>query len=199
VPASADPERVRYGFDPVGLIQRKRTDLLGAAFTAMRAFRLAGMPTHGLPAVGSFDEWSIRVRDLVYWITNYDVSEVFRRNKAEDPRRQSDASLVAALHQQFGTTPFKAADVIAIHKKVEDNRRLSLPIPPTPAEQALHDALDNVLGSKRIDGKLFGYCARRLNGAHTGGFILETRHDPAANANVITVRIAAAASRQVRE
>jgi hypothetical protein len=194
VPASADPERVRYGFDPVKAIQRKRPTYLQAAFTAMRAFRLAGMPSQGLPAVGSFDEWSTRVRDLVFWLTDYDVSEVFRRNKVEDPRRQADASLLAALHQQFGAMAFKAADVIAIHKKVADSRRSPGSIAPTLAEQALHDTLDDVLGSKRIDAKLFGYCARRLNGAHNGGFILETKHDPTANANMITVRPAAAAA-----
>jgi len=182
-PASADPERVRYAFDPVKLIQRNRIHLLCAAFTAMRAFRLAGMPSQGLPAVGSFDDWSPRVRDLAYWLTNYDVSEVFRRNKAEDPRRQADASLLAALHQHFGTKPFKGAEVIAVHEKVAGPYGSV-----TLAERALHDALDAVLGSRGVNAKLFGYCARRLNGAHNGGFLLETKHDPSANANVITIR-----------
>ena len=188
-PASADPERVRYGFDPAKTIQRNRPHLLCAAFTAMRAFRLAGMPSPRLPAVGSFDDWSYRVRDLVYWLTFYDVSEVFRRNKAEDPRRQADASLLAALHQHFGTKPFKGVEAIAVHERVADPRRTSLGQPvPTHAEQALHDALDAVLGSRGVNARLFGYCARRLNGAHNGGFILETKHDPATNANVIVVR-----------
>ena len=97
-----------------------------AAFTAMRAFRLAGMPRQGLPAVGSFDDWSRKVRDLVYWLTDYDVSEGFRRNKAEDPRRQGDGSLLAALHQHFGAKPFKAADPITVHKRVTDQKRSSL-------------------------------------------------------------------------
>ena len=66
LPRSSDPERDRYGFDPVKLMQRRRTDFLKQAFIAMRAFRLAGMPRQGLPAVGSFDEWSRKVRDLVY-------------------------------------------------------------------------------------------------------------------------------------
>ena len=57
--------------------------------------------------MGSFDEWSRKVRDLVYWLTGYDVSEGFRRNKAEDPRRQGDAALLAALYQHFGTNPSK--------------------------------------------------------------------------------------------
>ena len=45
LPRSADPERDRYPFNPVELIQRRRTDFLMAAFIAMQAFRLAGMPS----------------------------------------------------------------------------------------------------------------------------------------------------------
>jgi hypothetical protein len=183
LPRSADPERDSYPFHPVELIQARRADFLRTAFSVMKAFRLLGMPRQGLPAVGSFDEWSRRVRDLIFWLTDYDVSEGFRQNKAEDPRRQSDASLLTALHQHFGTKPFKGAEVTAVHEKVAAPYSSA-----TPSERALHDALDDVLGSRGVNAKLFGYWARRLNGAHNGGFVLETKHDPAANANVITVR-----------
>jgi putative DNA primase/helicase len=192
VPRSADPERDRYNFDPVKVTRRDRIALLHAAFTIMRAFRLQGMPPQALPAVGSFDEWATRVRDLVYWLTSYDVSVVFRQNKAEDPRRQTDAALLAALHQHFGAASFKAADVIAVHKKVEDARRSQGTVQPTSAEKALHDALDDALPSKGVNPKLFGFRARRLKGAHNGGFILEIEHDPATNSNLITVRPTAA-------
>ena len=179
VPRSADPERDRYPFNPVELIQNRRPYFLQAAFIAMRAFRLAGMPSQGLPAVGSFGDWSRRVRDLVYWLTDYDVSEGFRRNKAEDPRRQGDAALLAALHQHFGAKRFKGADVIAVHEKRDSW---------TVTEGALRDALNDVFDKRGVNAKLFGYFARRLNGAHNGGFILETHHNPATNANDITVR-----------
>jgi putative DNA primase/helicase len=188
LPRSADPERDRYPFDPAEMTQRRRTDYLMAAFIAVRAFRLAGMPRHGLPAVGSFDDWSRKVRDLVYWLTDYDVSEGFRRNKAEDPRRQGDGSLLAALHQHFGSKPFKAADPIVVHKRVTDQRRSSLTQSTTLAEQALHEAIEDVLGSRDANAKVFGYWARRVKGAAIGGFILETHHNPATNANDITVR-----------
>jgi hypothetical protein len=159
LPRSADPESDQYSFDPVTLFQRHRARFLRAAFTAMRAFRLAGMPRQGLPAVGSFDEWSRKVRDLVYWLRGYDVSEAFRRNKAEDPRRQADASLLSALYQHFGTTAFKAADVIAVHKQVTDFRRRSSTTtlaPPTLTEQAVYDGLEDVLSARDINAKLFG-------------------------------------------
>jgi putative DNA primase/helicase len=188
LPRSPDPERDRYPFNPAEIIQRGRTDFLKAAFIIMRAFRVAGMPSQGLPAVGSFDDWSRKVRDLVHWLTGYDVSETFRRNKAEDPRRQGDASLLAGLHQHFGTSTFTSADAIAVHQKAADPRRSPHASAMTPAEQALHEALEDVLGSRDVNAKLFGYWARRVKGAHIGRFILDTHHDPAKNANVITVR-----------
>lgn len=56
-----------------------------AAFSIMRAFRQAGMPQYpNLPAIGSFKDWSRKVRDLVYWLTDCDVSEGLHLNKAED-------------------------------------------------------------------------------------------------------------------
>ena len=182
LPRSADPERDLYPFNPAEIIQHRRADFLGAAFSVMQAFCRLGMPRQGLPAIGSFDEWSRRVRDLVYWLTDYDVSEGFRQNKAEDPRRQADGSLLAALHQHFGTKAFRGADVIAEYQKVKTFGSATM------AERALHAALDDVLGSRDVNAKLFGYRARRLNGAHNRGFVLETEHDPAANANIITVR-----------
>jgi hypothetical protein len=191
LPRSADPERDRYPFDPAQYVRRRRAVLLQAAYTAMRAFRLAGMPRQGLAGVGSFDDWSRRVRDLVYWLTDYDVSEAFRRNKEEDPRRQGDAAVLAALHQHFGAKPFKAADAIAVHKRVVEERRspyaaLILPA-TTPTERAVHEALESVLGSRDVNPKLFGYWARRVKGARIGGFLLELHHNPTTNANDIMV------------
>jgi putative DNA primase/helicase len=181
VPRSADPERDRYLFNPAAEIQRRRDLYLRAAYTAMRAFRLAGRPASGLPAIGSFDDWSHKVRDLVYWLTDYDLSEAFHKNKTEDPRRQGDAGLLAALHQCFGTKQFKGADVLAIYTKVR-----SLNSNLTGSEQTLREALDDVLG-RNVNPKQFGYWGRRVKGAHNGGYMLEAQFDPAANANVYVV------------
>jgi len=189
VPRSVDPERDRYGFNPVDIIQRNRSALLSAAFIIMRAFRQAGMPSHGLPAVGSFHDWSRKVRDAVYWLCRYDLAEAFHQNKSEDPRRQDDAALAGALHGLFASSPFKSSDVLAVYSKVSASKRApSGLLAVTQDEVALYDALERVLGSKRVDAKLFGFWARRLNGAHNGGFLLETRHNSATNANEMTVR-----------
>lgn len=191
VPRSADPERDQYDFNPAELIQRERMELLRAAYTIMRAYRLAGMPKGALPAVGSFEAWSRRVRDLVFWLTDQDVAEGFRRNKVEDPRRQGDGALLAALHQHFGSKTFKSAEVIALYWRVRERRRLQLSSPTsssTAAEEMLYDALEDVLGGGGIGAQRLGTWARRVKGAHLGGYTLDTHHDRSTNANTITVR-----------
>jgi hypothetical protein len=187
VPRSKDPERDRYPFDPVRGTQKHRVTLLNAAYTIMRGFRQAGMPSHGLPAIGSFDEWSRKVRDLVYWLTNYDLAEAFNQNKAEDPKRQDAAALAAALFDLYGNAPFKSSDVIAIYTRIGTIKRAGGVAGASPHEIALHDALEQVLGSKRVDARAFGMWARQLDGAHNGGFLLTTQHNKATNTNEITM------------
>jgi hypothetical protein len=190
LPRSSDPERDKYSFNPAELVQRRRQQLLATAYTAMKAYRKAGMPEFGLPGVGSYDEWARRVRDLVYWLTDYDVSEAFSRNKAEDPRRQDDAALVAALHRHFGSNAFIAADVVAVHKKVSEFRRNpNNQVQSSSAENALHAAIENVFGLQGSDdAQRIGNWARKVKGMPLGGQVLETRHNAASNANEIIVR-----------
>ena len=185
-PRSSDPERDRYKFNPVELIRSRRTTLLMAAFTIMRAYRKVGMPSGGLPAVGSFELWSRRVRDLVFWLTSYDLADAFRQNKAEDPRRQDDASLLHALHDLYGTAAFKSSDVFGIYSAVANSRRTGSGA-CDPKKEALYDAMDAVLGSHGVSAKQFGHWARRVNGGHVGGFQLTVRHNPRTNSNAITV------------
>jgi putative DNA primase/helicase len=185
-PRSADPERDRYAIRPVELIQRRRTDFLRAAFTVMRAYRLAGMPNPNLPSVGSFTEWSTRVRDLVHWLTGHDLAEAFRQNKLEDPHRQDDASLLSALHTLYGTSSLRAADVFDIYTEVANAKRNQI-ANIDPNKERLHAALDAVFGSRGVSAKLFGHWARRVRGAHTNGFQLHVQPDAASNTNIINI------------
>lgn len=45
----------------------KRSELLGAALTILRAFTLAGMPDQGLKSWGSFEPWSRLIRGALVW------------------------------------------------------------------------------------------------------------------------------------
>jgi hypothetical protein len=81
------------------------------------------MPHSGLPAVGSFSEWERKVRDLVWWLTGYDLSEEFDKNKKDDPEQQNDAALLAALRDYFGEKWFKASEADAAMKRATEHRR----------------------------------------------------------------------------
>src|SRR5260370_37152814 len=106
--------------------RRRHNDFLPAAFQNMPGVRLGGMSSEGLPGVGSFDLWSRRVRDLVHWVTGYDLADAFKQNKAEDPHRQDDETLLAALDGIFGTAPFRSSGVFAVYTDGAHAKRTAL-------------------------------------------------------------------------
>jgi hypothetical protein len=79
--------------------------------------------------------------------------------------------------------------VIDIQRRVTEHRRTPYVSPaPTPTEQSVHEALEDVLGTRDITAKVLGYWARRVKGSRTGGFMLETHQNQTTNSNDITVR-----------
>ena len=189
LPKSASPERDVYPFNPAEIVQQHRTALLQAAFTIMRAFRLA-KPAQNLPGIGSFESWARWVRDMIEWLLGYDISEGFQQNKEEDPRRQEDAALLAALHGYYGTGAFKSADVHAIYSNVTNHRRAPHlhPTKPTPQQDELHSAIEIAIGSKDITAKRIGQWAKRVDGAFIENYKLDVRHNRSSNSNEMTVQ-----------
>jgi putative DNA primase/helicase len=189
MPKSASPERDVYPFNPAEIVQQHRTALLQAAFTIMRAYRLA-KPAQNLPGIGSFDLWAERVRDPIEWLLGYDISEGFQQNKEEDPQRQEDAALLAALHDNYGTGPFKSADVHVIYGNVSNHRRAPHlhPTKPTPSEEELHAAIETAIGSKDITAKRIGQWAKRVDGAYIENYKLDLHHNRSSNSNEMKVQ-----------
>src|SRR6478735_7633231 len=110
----------------------------------MRAYRIAGLPAPELPAVGSFPQWQRHIRDLVFWLFEYDLSDQFEKNKEDDPERQNDAALLVALYAKYEAGSFKAAHVEAEYKgdkQTENGETLHERI-------AIHDAVETIWGTK---------------------------------------------------
>ncbi len=202
LPRSANPERERFPFTPEGYVIEHRDTMLNDAYTVMRAWRLAGMPRAELPGVGSFPEWERKVRDLVFSLTGYDLSEEFDKNKQQDPHRQNDVALLAALHNRFGTNWFKASEVEVALKAASDRRRSGIthasPVftnTSTPAaqvaraaeEDAMLEAAEQVFGSKPVNAKSLGYWAKGLENAFVDGFVLRRQIDPHSKSNQLRV------------
>jgi hypothetical protein len=199
LPRSASPERDRFPFTPEEYVVGNRDALLSDAYMIMRAYRRDGMPRCGLPAVGSFPEWERKVRDLAYWLTGYDLSEEFDKNKQDDPHRQNDAALLAALRSYFGQKWFKASDVEAALRRAADRRRLGLTLagvtavttttaPTTQAqEDAMLEAAEQVFGSRPVNAKTLGYWAKAIENAIVDGFVLRRQMDQHSKSNLIAV------------
>jgi hypothetical protein len=192
LPRSATPERDRFPFTPEEYVINNRDALLSDAYTIMRTYRRKRRPPRGLPAVGSFPEWERNVRDLVFWLSGYDLSEEFDKNKQDDPHRQNDAALLAALHTYFGVKWFKGAEVEAALRRAADRRRFGAPgfataTAPPAGEDPMLEAAEQVFGSKPINAKLLGYWAKRIENAFVEGFVLRRQTDPHSKSNQIKV------------
>jgi hypothetical protein len=97
--------------------------------------------------------------------------------------------LIAALHDIYGSKKFKSSYVFDLYSQISNWKRKSdRSLEVTTQQLALYDALEGVLGSRRVDAKAFGYWARRVKGQHLRGFMLETHHDGGTKTNYITVR-----------
>jgi hypothetical protein len=126
LPRSQSPESDVFPFTPEDYVIEHRDALLSDYYTIMRAFRHAGMPRSGLPAVGSFPEWERKVRDLIFWLTGHDLSGDFKKNKMDDPEQQEDAALLSALRNFSRERWFKASEIDAALKRATEHRRMGL-------------------------------------------------------------------------
>ena len=113
-PQTANPED-RDGFaipDVLGYARDHHPDLLAAALTILKTYHNAGSPESGLPALGSFEAWSRRIRDCVYWITGEDVTQTQRSlGCITDQSNTFRLSLLDGLYQLYRDRPFSTLDL----------------------------------------------------------------------------------------
>jgi hypothetical protein len=83
-PKCEQPELRSFDFDPVKRAKEIRPQLIVAALTILRAFRLHGRPS-GLPPLGSFEQWSTLVRDALWWIGLDDPAKIIQAVREADP------------------------------------------------------------------------------------------------------------------
>jgi putative DNA primase/helicase len=89
--------------DLIGLIKKDRAKLLSAAFTILRAYRLAGRPGGGEAPLGRFEEWSREVAGCVRWLGFPDPIASQNTMLQEDPEAAALSKFLAAWHALFGT------------------------------------------------------------------------------------------------
>lgn len=92
-PCVESPEARTFDFDPIEMIRADRGKYVVAALTILRAYHVAGSPQMKNP-LGSFEEWSRRVRDALVWLGEADPCESMEKARAADPKRESLTAVV---------------------------------------------------------------------------------------------------------
>jgi hypothetical protein len=91
------PETRSFSVNAVEMAKRRRGELVASALTVLRAWHVAATSERrNLPAFGSFEEWSYRIREPLVWLGKIDPCETSIDIRENDPHR---AALVTVIMQ----------------------------------------------------------------------------------------------------
>ncbi|HKN27970.1 MAG TPA: hypothetical protein VJY34_08825 [Roseiarcus sp.] len=113
------PELREFDRNPVAEAKANRPAYVVAALTILRAYHVAGRPKKPKP-LGSFDDWSNRVRGALIWLGCADPCETMVEIRADDPKRSLLQAVVAAWREAFGREQVTAAQAV---KQATEQRR----------------------------------------------------------------------------
>jgi hypothetical protein len=155
------PELRTFSANAVDLAKQRRGDLVAAALTVLRVWHVTGEKV-GLPPLGSFEDWSQRIRAPLVWLGKVDPCETMAEIRDNDPYR---AALVAVIMQwkeqlQIGTE-------YSIQEVIE--RAINAP--------GFYTALMNVAGSRAgqsISNERLGRWLKQVRGKMVGNLVLQS-------------------------
>jgi hypothetical protein len=96
------PERRYFGADPLFVAKAKRSRLVAAALTVLKA-GLISDELIKLPPFGSFERWSQRIRAPLLWLGQADPCDTTIQVQAEDPKLLSLAAVMTQWREHLGT------------------------------------------------------------------------------------------------
>jgi putative DNA primase/helicase len=95
------PERRNFNVDVIEFARTERAKLVAAALTILRAWHVAG-ETIEPPPIGSFEQWSNRIRAPLLWLGQADPCETTLRVQTEDPLLLSLSTVMAQWRDNVG-------------------------------------------------------------------------------------------------
>jgi len=164
VPIGLDPgvehpeDRVFKRRDLLEYARAERPRLVSAALTVLRAYVVAGRPSHGKPAKGSFESWDALIRGAIVWASGHDpLGAIERVREQSDTDLEDLRALLIAWRSTYGDSPVTAADVAS--------------------RMITTDALASAIAAfappaGRLDARGLGYVLRAKQGRVVGGLVL---------------------------
>ena len=154
--------------DPVAIARQRRSELVAAALTVLRAYVVAGRPVQASP-LGSFEGWSRTVRDAMLWLGSADPIGSMEEGRATDPRLAKRTALMTQWREVIGY------ERVTAHQVIEAATRKR----GFPAESGefkhpeFRDALLGVAGQTgKIENSRLGTWLGRNKDQVVGGYVL---------------------------
>jgi len=160
--------------DIVAYTKQHRVELLGHVLTILRAYHLAGRPSHGLTPWGSFEEWSRLIRECVHWCTGIDCDTRKELTATADTSRELSGVILEHLETLYPSQkPFLASEVFTAYEAKDAHGqwinplfRAALDAVTTNPKGLNVRGLGNLLKARRNRN----YAGRRLEGVPGGKF-----------------------------
>lgn len=162
---------------------QNRIRLLSAVYTILRAYALAGSPASGLPPLGSFEDWSRRVRDALVWAGAVDPVSTMNALRDDDPEMQTRVRVFETWHALFADGARNIREITHLSKRVEDPQATTV-----ANEQALIEELSTIGQRRGFDAQALGYWLRGNRGRIAGGLRLDAETDTHAKSKRWRVR-----------
>jgi len=159
------PELRCFDRDFVQDCRERRGELIRHCLTILAAHHVAGVPQCGLTPLGSFGDWSRRVRAALVWVGLADPCDTMKESRDEDPTLQLLGGLLVAWRGVYGE---KSATT---GQAVKDCGGLNLP----PNQTLLGDVMREIAGDSRgvINSRRLGEFLRAYRGRIVNGLKFE--------------------------
>lgn len=107
-----NPERRRFDFDPVQVLQRSGTDFRLDILDLIHTWAEQGHPGRdSISGFASFDEWSQLVRPVCLWLGMPDPLNVLDASQEADPQQEALELMMAAWDARFGDSDVLLKDI----------------------------------------------------------------------------------------
>jgi hypothetical protein len=104
------PEQREFDCDAVHIAKARRGEFVTAGLTLLKAWYLSG--AKGTKPLGSFETWSLRIRDPLLWLGRDDPCGTIQKVKAEDPKVMALTTVTAQWEEHIRSEEVTVQQVI---------------------------------------------------------------------------------------
>jgi hypothetical protein len=152
----ACPELREFDFNPKTVFRQRRSELVIAGLTVLRAGRVAKPKPISAP-LGGFEMWSTWVRDTLRWLDRADPCRSMDRLRENDPLREAHTAVVIAWRDALGIgSKVQVQQIIERAALIQELRNALLAVAQERTRPGFISAKQLGAWLRKMDGKISG-------------------------------------------